>query len=256
MLFNERKRTTWAALNRYVSLKQSKKLLVCYLCRLIFRSKQKKISFLCHHITLKHWRCSWNHTWKSKLKVKHCKILGLNIMDYDLIGLSSSTEEWYRPAHWPGKWAAISLIILEKETKRGKQVLQKRWVDTSTLRVFWNISKKKKKKDRASEQRGEMGRVTKRAASWGPGGSCNRPGQHFTCVTSCWPQQEERGMAWWPAGAQGLSDWHRRLCTGQMDKCRHTCINTHTHTNTNTTSPLQTCMNQVKCRVRVTQNGA
>ena len=49
----------------------------------------------------------------------------------------------------------------------------------------------------------EQERTAKRAASQGPGGDYNTPGQHFTCVTSRRPQREERGVARWPAGRWG-----------------------------------------------------
>lgn len=150
-------------------------------------------------------------------------------------GLSGSREECYRPVHWPGKWAAISLIILGERRRGKKWYRMQGWTegDRSLLRPF-----RKMKNIKSQGAKEEKGRVTKRAASWGPEGGCNRPGQHFTCVTSCWPQLEERAMAWWPAGPQGLSDWHRRLYTRQTDKHRHTCIATHVpahaHTHTHT----------------------
>lgn len=109
------------------------------------------------------------------------------MMNYDLLG---RREECYRPVHWPGKWAAISLIISGEKRTGGKK---------SGTELKGERTPKQKKKEPASEKGGGV-RVTKRAASWCPGGGCNQPGQHFTCVTSCWPQQEERGMAWWPAG--------------------------------------------------------
>lgn len=63
---------------------------------------------------------------------------------------------------------------------------------------FLGENTKKKEKVKPEQER-----TAKRAASRGPGGDDNTPGQHFTFVTSCWPQREERGVARRPAG---LSD--------------------------------------------------
>lgn len=102
------------------------------------------------------------------------------------------TGESYRPAHWPGKWAAISLNILGKKRRKS--------------------SRKPK-----GEGRRNTGIIKKKSSilAWGrndgqkssfprPWRGRNQPGQHFTCVASCWPQREERGCSVaWRGGQRG-----------------------------------------------------
>lgn len=61
-----------------------------------------------------------------------------------------------------------------------------------------------------------------------PQRGCSQPGQHFTCVTSCWPHERSVPAAWGGTaarGARGLSGWHAALCSRKMDKARP--ANTH-----------------------------
>lgn len=161
-------------------------------------------------------------------------------------GLSGSREECYRPAHWPGKWAAISLIILG-EKRRGKK-----WYG-SLLRPFSETWEKNKERAREWGQREEE--WPKEQHPEAPEGQQpTRSAFHMCHFLLASAGGARHGMV--ASGAQGLSDWHRRLCTGQTGKCRHTCIHTHKYyTHISTNFPMQTSGIRVKGRVRVTQEG-
>lgn len=70
----------------------------------------------------------------------------------------------------------------------------------------------------------KWGTLTKRAASWGAGGSATDQVSISQVSVHVGPNKRSQAIAWHvmvASGAQGLSDWHRRLCTGQTDTWRH-----------------------------------
>lgn len=117
---------------------------------------------------------------------------------------------------------------------------------TERDKTWHEIKEAQRKRHGAKERARGLGRQKEQRPD-ALGAGHNQPGQHFTCVTSCWPQWEEGGTAWWPAGAREPV----RLTQDVMHCTKQTHIDLHTQT------PPCLCKRviRVKCRVGVTQTG-
>lgn len=119
-----------------------------------------------------------------------------------------------------------------REKKRERVVRNRKEADKSILRAFLKDEKNKKKEP------GREGRVNKKSSILRPwrGVQTTRSAFHM-----CHFLLASAGGAWHgmlASGAQGLSDWHKRLCTGQ------TQAQMRPHTYTYTTFPMQTSVIQ------------